>query len=270
MGEFMKNQLLLLMLCLAFAIRISGQTQQAGQVPVVITSDYYAAPKVLVLHALNNSGRDIVGYTFIIRRKNSDGGWSSASSDMLDLLISMQMAKDPGVSESIRQQGISYESVNAAGHGIFGAGTTRDMTVSGESGPEVDIGAGVVFYTDGSFDRQDEKAFKHMLAARQGELLAMKKVNEIIKGALADPANEHPATAAISELTKSAAEAMAHKTDGPYDTEHLRAIHMQNDFQNLRSMQGATERERLMQYVEEQDKRIELMTPHCHLEIALK
>jgi hypothetical protein len=31
-------------------------------VPVVITSDYYAQPKVLVLHALNNSGKDITGY----------------------------------------------------------------------------------------------------------------------------------------------------------------------------------------------------------------
>jgi hypothetical protein len=30
------------------------------------------------------------------------------------------------------------------------------------------------------------------------------------------------------------------------------------------------ERERLTQYVEEQEKRVELMTPHCHLEIALK
>jgi hypothetical protein len=29
------------------------------------------------------------------------------------------------------------------------------------------------------------------------------------------------------------------------------------------------ERERLKQYVDEQEKRIELMTPHCHLEIAV-
>jgi hypothetical protein len=33
---------------------------------------------------------------------------------------------------------------------------------------------------------------------------------------------------------------------------------------------GKTERQRLTQYVEEQEKRVELMTPHCHLEIALK
>jgi hypothetical protein len=30
---------------------------------------------------------------------------------------------------------------------------------------------------------------------------------------------------------------------------------------------GKTERDRLKQYVEEQEKKVELMTPHCHLEI---
>ncbi|MGB6499413.1 MAG: hypothetical protein WBF09_20620 [Candidatus Acidiferrum sp.] len=39
---------------------------------LVITSDYYAAPKVLVLHVLNDSGKDITGYTIIIRHKNAD------------------------------------------------------------------------------------------------------------------------------------------------------------------------------------------------------
>ena len=82
---------------------------QTQTVPVVITSDYYAQPKVLVLHALNNSGKDIVGYTFITRYKKPDGTidqWSrgEATTDMLSLLITAQMAKDPGASESIRQQ----------------------------------------------------------------------------------------------------------------------------------------------------------------------
>src|SRR6266403_123582 len=81
-------------LCVAFAIRTTGQattTYDTGighgippiptvhsEIPnklpaVVITSDYYAQPKVLVVHALNNSGKDITGYTFIIRHKNADG-----------------------------------------------------------------------------------------------------------------------------------------------------------------------------------------------------
>jgi hypothetical protein len=69
-------------------------------VPAVITSDYYAQPKVLVVHAFNNSGKDITGYTIILRHKNPDGalgtsGWTENTSDMLSVLITTQMAKDP-------------------------------------------------------------------------------------------------------------------------------------------------------------------------------
>ncbi len=147
---------------------------------MVITSDYYAQPKKLVLHALNNSGKDIVGYTILIRHKNPDGtldkgGWSASGSDMLNLLISIQMAKDPTASERIRQQNVGNEALNAAGNGIFAAGTTRDITMNGiDSGSELDFTAGVVFYGDGSFDKQDEDALRQMLATRQGQLLAMK------------------------------------------------------------------------------------------------
>src|SRR5260370_24522776 len=104
----MNKQLLLTVLCLAFGIRTSGQAL-AQKVPVVITSDYYALPKVLVLHALNNTGKDIVGYTIVIRPKKPDGTIDQRSrgentTDMLGALIASQLAKDPGASESIRLQ----------------------------------------------------------------------------------------------------------------------------------------------------------------------
>ena len=63
----MKN-LLLLCAALAFAARASGQTKALS--PVVVTSDYYPQPKVLVLHVFNNSGKDITGYNMIIRPKS--------------------------------------------------------------------------------------------------------------------------------------------------------------------------------------------------------
>src|SRR5260221_6702359 len=102
--------------------------------PVVITSDYYAQPKVLVLHALNNSGKDITGYTMIIRHKNPDGTLDKGSrgeqtTDMLNVLITAQMAKDPTASERIRQQKIGNDSFPAsAGAGIFMAGDNPDIT----------------------------------------------------------------------------------------------------------------------------------------------
>jgi hypothetical protein len=73
-------------LCILAVMFGAGASQ--AQVPkAVITSDYYSQPKVLVLHALNNSGKDITGYTFIIRHKNPDGtidkgGFTGYTSDM--------------------------------------------------------------------------------------------------------------------------------------------------------------------------------------------
>ena len=141
-------------LCIAFTIRTSGQTQVQKQevqkvVPVEITSDYYAQPKVLVLHALNNSGRDITGYMIVIRHKNADGtlnkgGWSGYTSDMLNVLITSQMAEDPAASERVRLEN-SGNKLFPAGTGIFVAGETRDMTLTGiESGSDVVVIAGAV------------------------------------------------------------------------------------------------------------------------------
>jgi hypothetical protein len=287
-------------LCIAFAIRTPGQTPTTyvtdigGGIPpiptvhselpntlpvVAITWDYYAQPKTLIVHALNNSGRDITGYAIIIRHKNADGtinkgGRTEYTSDMVSALITSQMAKDPAASERTRLENAG-NGLFPAGNGIFVAGETRDMTLPGiNGGSELDITAGVVFYTDGTYEEQDKDAFKRMIANRQKDLLVMKKVNEASEIALADSTNEHPIAAAITELTKAAIEAATHKPDGAYDAAQGLQWPLQNAIQNLSNMQGQqggrTERERLKQYVAEQEKRVELMTPHCHLEIALK
>jgi hypothetical protein len=170
----MKSAIVAVLCVAAFAIRTSGHAQ-ARTVPVVITSDYYAQPKVLVLHAINNSGKDITGYTIIIRHKKADGaldenGRSESMEDMLGVLITSQMAKDPGASESMRQQN-SANAIFPKGYGIFLAGETRDKTLTGiDSASDLDVIAGAVFYTDGTYDEQDEDAFKRALANRQGSL----------------------------------------------------------------------------------------------------
>ena len=262
----MKSVSVALLGILAFAPRAFSQTQ-APNVPVVITSDYYALPKVLVLHALNNSGKDITGYTIIIRHKKADGrldenGRSEHTEDMLGRLITTQMAKDAGASEQIRLEN-SANAIFPADTGIFVAGTTRDLTMTGiESGSDLDAIAGAVFYVDGTYDEQDKDAFKRALANRQGPLQQMKEEDELIRNALADRANEHPVAAVLTELNKRRVEAMdkAGHTFFPMDHSTLQYIQ--------RPQKGTTERERLAQYVDEQEKRVELMTPHCHLEIA--
>jgi hypothetical protein len=265
----MRKAIVLVAVLGALAIQISSEAQ-AQQLSLVITSEYYAQPKTLILHVLNNSGKDITGYMVTIRQRNLDGsvdmqGWSGATSDMLLALVDIQMAKDPVAEEHARREN---------GTGLFATGTTLDITMPNVDGPGVAAAAAAVFYADGSFDKPEENAFKQLLAIRQGQLLAMKKINEIIRDVLVDPANDHPVAAAITELAKYTVAAMSQNHNSPYDPELDLQMHLQNAIQSLRSMQqpqkGTTERERLTKYVEEQEKRVELMTPHCHLEIVLK
>lgn len=290
----MKSAVVTVLCVAAFTIRTSGQTTttydgtSTPPIPtvqgellktlpaVVITSDYYAQPKVLVLHALNNSGKDIVGYTFITRYKKPDGTIDQGvrgeyTTDMLSMLITAQMAKDPGASESIRGEDSANKSFNDAGNGIFFAGQTRDTTLTGiNSASEQDITAGVVFYADSTYDQQDEDAFKRMLADRQHQLQQMKDTNELIRNALADEANADPVAVVLTQLNKRRVEEMDKPGQRfPMDLSDSELRSMQQPI-GYGPMKGKTERERLTQYVKEQEKRVELMTPHCHLEIALK
>jgi hypothetical protein len=263
---------------LAFTIWVSGQTP-VQPVPLVVTWEYHGSTEPFVVHITNNSGKDIVGYVIGNRRKLADGtvdksgGYSASMSDMMVTKAYGQLSKDPAAYE--RQQAES-------GNGILTAGTTRDITM-GNNGPDRVVTADVVFYADGTFDKQNEEQFKQMLGRRQSQLLAMKKVNEIVRAALADTANDHPTEAAITELAKAAAEKMAHNPDGQYDTEAGQVEFLRSGIVNMRMVQRAaaqnlgapsekdkSERERLLQFVEKEERMVELITPQCHLEIALK
>lgn len=275
----------------AFAIRTSGQTTTTYDTgighgspkttlpAVVITWDYQSETKSLLVHATNNSGKDIVAYCISVRHKLPDGtldkqSFSGLIMDSLSMLVSAQVAKDPVTAE---------RRLRESSAGPLAAGTTRDIRMENVSNSDVEVAADVVFYGDGSFDNQNENQFKRMLARRQGELLAINKANPIMRDSLADPANEHPTEAAIPELAKVAAEAMTHEADGQYDPARTELDSLRAAIFNMRliartvrerigspSQVGKTERERMTEYVEDQEKKAELMTPHCHLEIALK
>ena len=153
-------------------------------------------------------------------------------------------------------------------YGIFLAGETRDKTLTGiDSASDVDAIAGAVFYVDGTYYEQDKDAFKRLLANRRGSLRQMKEEDELIRNALADATNDHPIAAVLTELNKRRVEAMGKPNQGfpPMNFSNL------ENFQRppCGKQKGMTERERLTQYIEEQEKKVELMTPHCHLEIAL-
>jgi hypothetical protein len=257
----------------------SGSAQaQAQNVPIALTWDYYAPTKTLVFHATNNSGKEIDGYYISIQYRLRDGTWDKPSlwgsvQDMMDAIVAIQMARDPVSNERRMQE---------QGLGPFAAGTTRDVILNNINGADVKATADPIFYSDGTFDKRDENEFKRFLSRRQGELLGNQKAIKIIRAALADPTNEHPVATAIPALAEAATEEIARNPDGPYDPAHIVGGLLQGSISVLRVVQeqaskntgtpseiGKTERERLIQYVEKQEKRVELMTPQCHLEISL-
>ena len=92
---------------------LTAQSKPANSLPVVVTWDYYAQPKTLIVHALNNSGKDIVGYTLNPTQAPDGtldkGGWSETWSDMLAMLVDIELANEP-VEESERKSDSAFSS----------------------------------------------------------------------------------------------------------------------------------------------------------------
>ena len=161
-------------LCVVSAIWISGQTQ-VQSVPVLFTTDYYARPRTLIVHATNNSGKDIMGYYLVVQKKLPNGSlapqrneFMGQYADMLDSWAHVQTSKDP---EKYERQ---WESRS---EGVFHAGATRDISLAGVDAPDVVVSAAVLFFVDGSFDQHDVDRFNRMLATRQAVLFGKQETD---------------------------------------------------------------------------------------------
>ena len=277
-------------LCLAlFAIRTSDQqptTYDTGighgtpmvptvqiQLPntlmgVVIESWHYdPAQKAVILHLVNQSHKDVTAFNISILEKYADGSTSyldgtpsdihdhQMMEDMLGLLISIQLGMSPG-----------------SGKGTFVAGTSRDYPdFVGKDVSGIDAVVDVVAYADGSADvLNNDRAFRNLTAERKGRLLAMEKVTDVIKRALADAMVSDPVSVALNELLPFAESSDAKtKNRSPEVAENNVARNLQGDIQNLQRMQqekmSGTQRESLERYVKYLERMIGLLKPHCEL-----
>jgi len=132
----------------------------------------------------------------------------------------------------------------------------------------------MLIYADRTIDVQNERAFRQLLATRKGQLLAMEKVNEIIKRVLADPMVSRTVSVTLTELTQLADSLdVKMKNSSLGDPEANQEMHLRGVVQNLQGMQqsqqGTTEREWLTRYADGQEKRIALMSPHCQLGVIV-
>jgi hypothetical protein len=224
-----------------------------------------AESKVLTLKIANVSGKDITAYYMGVTLKFADGTTDALADgepswgrgiDLLGALVYAEMTKDLPDEKKPRQK---FD----AG---FATGTTRyDLVPVPHAKDIVDVKAvfDTVIYADGTADVGDEQHFKGMMAQRKGGLLAMQKVDEVVKQALSDPTVTDPTTMAKVELTRRVL-GEAEKRYDPDDPARYQGMLLRNA---VTAMEEMKDRRSLERYVEDIEKRIALTAPHCNISI---
>ena len=264
---------------------------------VVIEGWHYdPALKTATLHLVNNSYKDVTAFNISIAEKYADGSTNyldgtpsdihdhQMMEDMLMAMINIQTEVVPQGSGTLAVG--SARSVGAmrevrqgveGGNGTFAAGTSRDYVDHvGKDVSDIDAVVDVVAYADGTAQVQNnDRGLRNLLGERKGQLLAMQRVVEVSKRVLADPMVVSPLDAVIQQLTPLVDSADMVKNRPPEDAEGNVAMHLRNDLKNFEMIQRSqiwsqiniSEREWLARYVEQHEKRIELMKPHCEIAI---
>lgn len=237
---------------------LHAQRQETGL--VIQSWKYNPETKELALSLVNLSGKDITAYgisdsdgsTDLYGRLNPPG---EQLEDMLGLLINAQM--------------MGKEPPKDPPNGIIAAGGTRTR-ILGAKDSSVKAVIDLVVYADGTAEVLNEHAFSQIVAIRKGHLMAMQKVSKAVKQALADPMIANPVAAAVEELKRELAE--AEKLNNPEVAEGNERMELQNEVANLERIQrpgflrSITILDFLKQYVEDMDKRIALVAPHCEIQ----
>jgi hypothetical protein len=224
---------------------------------------YDPQQKSVILHLVNDSHKDVTAFNISILEKYADGSTAYTDGTPSDIHDHQMMEDMLGPTINTQMGVVSHGS----GNGTLAAGTSRDyVDLVGKDVSGIDAVVDVVAYSDGTAQVQNnDRAFKNLVAARKGPLLAMQKVVEVIKGVLADPMVSSPIAEALRAL-RPLADA-EQKNRPPEDPEFFQAMSLRNDVQNLEmaQQQKINEREWLTRYLEQQEKRIGLMRPHCEL-----
>ena len=266
---------------------------------------YDPQDKIVILHLMNNSGKDVTAFNISIAEKYADGSTSYVDGrtpgihdhqmmqDMLLMMVNLQMGRAAGarlgsglvvaragtapVKEGLEQQIMSEQMrQDLNGSGTFAGGTSRDyIDHVSKDVSDIEAAVDVVAYADGTAQVLDnERGFKQMMAERKGQLLAMQKVTEVVEGVLADPMVTNPFDDAVEKLAALADSTEKLQHGSPEDPESNAARHLQSYLRNFQAMQKSkhwstnmTDRDWLQQYVDSQQKRIELMKPHCELAV---
>lgn len=247
----------------------TAQSKLPNALPGVVIESWHfdSQHKTLTLHLVNQSHKEVTAYNISIAEKYADGSTNPWYAEGIPHKL-----QDSGMMEDM------LNLMNQPNRKAFAAGTTHDYVMYGQEKDIADIEAvvDVVAYADGTADVLDnDRAFRNLVAERKGLLLAMEKITDVIKRALADPMVSDAVSAALNELLPFA-ESLDAKTKNrsPEVAENNVARYLQGGIRNLKQMQQekmtwTAEREWLTRYAEFQEKQIALLSPHANLSVNL-
>jgi len=252
----MRKAILFAAFALAVLAPLQAQRQETGL--VIQSWKYDSETKGLALKLVNLSGKDIIAYNI----SDSDGSTDYYGrpnppgehlEDSLGVLINAQMS--------------GKELPTDQPNGPLAGGAARSL-ILGAKDISVKAVVDLVVYADATAEVLNEHAFSQVMAIRKGSLIALQKVSKVITQVLADPTVANPGAAALEELRREIVEAEKH--NNPEVAEGNQKVPLQSAVADLERSQWkymrVTERDYLRQYVENLDKRIALIAPHCQLQ----
>ena len=242
---------------LALTFALSAATL-ASTGAIVETWKYDQETKMLSLKIVNTSGRDITAYNMAIILKFADG-----TTDALPGGIAPSERMEEALGSVIMAQMNSDTALQQNAHGFAAGSTKYDSFPTMKDVADVHAVVNVVIYSDCTAEvlPGGERAFKQLMAVRKAPLLAMQKVSEVAKKALADAVDPNPGVTAKAEL-KQLVLAGGEKHYTPEDVENYEEMTLRQALSDLDRM--AT-RISLQKYVQETDRRIELTLPHTQI-----
>jgi hypothetical protein len=256
-GGNMLKRLRYFMLFLTLAVPLRASPPMGAMVQ---NSHYDPIKRTMTFSVVNVSRKDITAFSLQLRETFADG--TEATSEFtLDFL--------PGMISTIEQ---GHEIEPGGGNGAFAPGATRNTQEFSQSpgGQKLSATVDMVAYADGSTDVLNERSFRALVLRRKGDVLAMRKVDELLRAALADPKVDHPSVTVAAQL-KGLAVALQNKTlsaDNPEDYVGSGFVDAIQDISHAPTIPGGRSGKEdgyLLTLIRTHENRISLLLPHTQL-----
>lgn len=196
---------------LVLAVFAAGSVASAGPVGVVVQHvSFDGDTHIATITLFNGSDKDVTAFTLKISETQNTGEIVEGYRQ-IELLLAM-LSKQP------------VNGTDQIGEGGFRAGETRNEIIKLDpKTTNVDAQLLVVAFADDTAIVNDEAAFQRLLTDRKSEAAGAQEAYEIMRKALANDADPHPAFTAMLQL-QQALERQHVQHPGVSDEELTRAI----------------------------------------------